>query len=477
MGNAATGQCAEFEQEWLIEAITELGPYVRSFTTKFMRKHDLPVANSKSAMLNRIQNEIIGPKERLHFEDLVEYLDELRLWGRQCVVLYALKNVGKKNDGEKYLEKLRSPEYIKERLGRQKNRFNNNVCRWKANKPFLSEVRHNFDKKNKRGELSFKWVQTRQFEKLIKRTYQTFDERSVNFFIINLEDGSAQLRIQSLPDRSLTTLGEELQTYTKEIEKLLDFDHFTPVSLKPVMQEFLFKKVLPITHWSVRTRTGRLQGNRDPSFIQRRFRLPLQGITPQEVRVYWECQQEVTKRKRLFFALEAEDNVNDVIIFNAITDKEGVDYIVSTLLEAGRKYLKLKKIAPPPPLPKIPKDGLLDVIEQKAKGTPHERLKKAATEAAILPGLALNRIIFESITSWLPEPIIERITHVPFIVFELLVYGILLFVFYGGNRVQNLFLRIPLKYVNIVFRLFLGQSYDIEFSDRVFKKQHAAATA
>lgn len=440
MGNAATGQCADFEPEWLVEAILELSPYIKPFTVKFMRRHKLPVLRKKRDMLNLIQNEIIGPKERLHFEDLVEYLDELRLWGRQCVVLYTLKN-----DEEEYLEKLRNPNLVEKSLGKRKNRFNKNICRWKSNKPFLSKVEHNFDEKKKRGELSFKWVQTREFEKLIGRTFRTFKERAVNFFIINLEDGSAQLRIQSLPDLSLTTLGEELQTYTKEIEKLLKFKHFTPVSLKPVMKEFLCKKVLPITFWSVRTRTGRAQGDKDPSFVRRRFRLPFQRITPHEVRVYWECQQEVGNKNRgkLYFALEAEDDVDiDAIVFNAITDESRVDYILSTLLEAGRLHFNGKngEGPPGPPPPTISKDGLRGVMKWKAKGTPHERLKKALTETAILPGLALIRLFFDFITSLLADTLVEQIGNIPFIVSEVLAYAASFLLFYGAGRIKDFIL-------------------------------------
>lgn len=474
MEDATTQQCANFKPKWLKEAIAELDHYITNpFTTYFMKKYGLPVLPIKEAMHDFIQRKVTRSKKPPNFEDLVEYLDELKLWGKQNVSLYTLRYTKKE-----YLRQLLTPDYIKERLSKfnLEDRYNNNICRWKSDTPFLSEVRHNFDYENKRGKLSFKWIQTRLFQGFVGPTSVTFDERSVNFFIIDLEDGSAQLRIQGLPPKSLTTIGAELQTYTKEIEKLLDFHRFSPISLEPVMREFLFKIPLPITQWSVKTTGGNLIGAKvSPSFVQRRLTLRLQGIRPRDVHVYWECQQQVGNKNgnRLFFALEAKDNV---IAFNAITDKLRVDYLVSNLLETAKLHLKDKKIDirelidPPPPPPGILQGGVRDWIKRKVEGTPSEKIKKAMAEAAILPALALNKLIFDSMRSWLIDTTVEKITHIPFIVFELLVYAILLFVFYGSDRSKKFFFRIPPKYATVAIKLFLGQSSEIIINSTEFDK-------
>lgn len=477
MEDAVTQQCADFKPKWLREALDELNHYIITpFTTKFMEDHNLPILPTKKAMHKLIQSKVAGSKKPPHFEDLVEYVDELRPWGKQCVSLYALRY-----DEREYLKQLLDPDYIKERLGDKErlgenleDRYNNNVCRWKSNTPFLSEVRHNFDYDNKRGWLSFKWIQTRKFQKLVGVMLKTFEERSVNFFIIDLADGSAQLRIQTLPSMPLKKLDQELQTYTKEIEKLLEFHRFSPVSLQLVMREFLFKKVLPIARWSVQTQRGNLIGAKvSPSFVQRRLTLPFQGVTPREVNVYWKCQQEVGNRNRLFFALEAKDNV---IVFNAITDESKVNYLVSNLLEAARLHLKDEKIDIDEvlgihrPHPGILQGGFRDWIKRKVAGTPGEKIKRIAAEAAILPGLALIRVLFGIIIPWLAGTIVEKITNIPFIAFELLVYGILLFVFYGGDRVRKYFFKIPPKYATAVIRLFLGQSYELIINSREYDK-------
>lgn len=472
MGDAATRQCADFKPKWLREAIGELDHYIaKPFTTDFMKKHDLPVLPVKKAMHNSIQRKIAGSKKPPHFEDLVEYLDELKPWGKQCVSRYALRYTEKE-----YLKQLLDPDYIKERLSKLnlKDRYNNHICRWDSDTPFLSEVRHNFDYDNKRGWLSFKWIQTRRFRILVDDAYRIFKERSVNFFIIDLEDGSAQLRIQSLRSKPLKKIEQELQTYTEEIEKLLDFHRFSPISLEPVMKQFLFKKVLPITYWSIKTQKGKLRGYKvSPSFMQRRLILPFQGVTPHEIQVYWKCQQEVGNRDRLYFALEAEDNV---IVFNAITDKRRVNYLLSSLLATARRHSKDEKIdinevlGIRQPRRGILQGGFRDWIKHKVAGTPRGKIIKLAAEAAILPPLILNRVIFDIITTWLKETIIEQITNIPFIVFELLVYVILLIIFYGGDRVRKYFFRIPAKYATAVIRLILGQSSEIIINSREYDK-------
>jgi len=473
MEDATTQQCANFKPEWLKEAIAELDHYkTNPFTTYFMKKYGLPVLPVKKAMLGLIQLKITKSKKSKkppHFEDLVEYVDELKPWGKQSVSLYTLRY-----DEKEYLKKLLDPDYIKECLSKLEDRYNNNICRWKSDTPFLSEVRHNFDYQNKRGWLSYKWIQTRQFLDFVGPVLTTFEERSVNFFIIDLADGSAQLRIQNLPVRSLTTIEAELQTYTKEIEKLLDFHRFSPISLQPVMRESLLKKVLPITYWSVRTQQGNLIGARvNPSFVQRRLTLPFQGIRPREVTVYWGCEQIVKKSGRLYFALEADDNV---IVFNAITDKLRVDYLVSNLLEAARLHSKDKEIkkiinvreiiGPPPPPPGILQGGFRDWIKRRVTGTTRENIKKIAVESAVLPGLVIIRVIFE----WLKETLIEKITNIPFIVFELLVYAILLLVFYGGDRFRKYFFKIPPKYAIVAIKILTGESVELIINNREFDR-------
>jgi len=475
MEDAVTQQCADFKPKWLREALDELDHYITDpFTTDFMKKYikyGLKILPTKKAMHNLIQRKVAGSKKPPHFEDLVEYVDELKPWGKQCVSLYALRYTEKE-----YLKQLLDPGYIKERLSEfnLEDRYNNNICRWKSDTPFLSEVSHNFDYDKKRGWLSFKWIQTRKFKELVGDRLKTFEERSVNFFIIDLEDGSAQLRIQSLPSRPLKKIEQELQAYTEEIEKLLEFHRFSPVSLEPVMKQFLFKKVLPITSWSVKTKKGELRGSKvSPAFVERRLTLPFQGVTPHEIQVYWKCQQEVGNRNRLFFALEAEDNV---IVFNAITDKPRVNYLLSSLLATARLHSKDEKIdiyevlGIHRPALGILQGGFRDWIKHKASGTPHERLKKVAAEVAILPPLVLNRVIFDIITTWLEETIVEKITNIPFIAFELLVYVILLIIFYGGDRVRKYFFRIPAKYATAVIRLILGQSSEIIINSREYYK-------
>jgi hypothetical protein len=449
MGKTSTDQCIDFEQAWGVQAILELKSFIKRFTTRFMKRHRLPVQNSKTAMLNRIRREIHNPKKSPTFKDLIEYLDELKMWGRQCIVCYTLRNARKTKLGKTYLGDLRNPDYIEKRLGKQRNRFNNHICRWESNRPFLSEVKHNYDAKKERGELSFKWVQTRRFTRMIGNHLQIFRERSVNFFIVNLKDGSAQLRIQVLPNNSLTTLTRELRTYKKEIEKLLGPRHFTSVSLKPAMKELLVKRVLPITHWSVNTRGGNMHGDNAPFFLWGRLVLFLRRATPRIVRVYWKCQQKVGNktRGRLHFALESKGNV-DVIIFRAMTDKTRVDYLISKTLTSGKRLPKTNGNGTvPTPAPKFLNEGLRGKWLQGLEKAEHEKAGRPFVELAILGFAALIRILFEFLTSVLADSVVAEVGDIPFIVSEAIAYVLAFLAFYGVRKVGGVILNKSMNYI------------------------------
>ena len=474
MEGTITKQGQSFKSAWLKEAIGELEHYKTDpFTINFMNKYSLPVLPSRKVMHGLIKQNIAKSRKPPYFKDLVEYVDELKLWGKQNISLYTLKYAEKS-----YLKQLVNPEYIKERLRKLKleDRYNNDVCQWESDTPFLSKVSHNFDSQNYRGWLSFKWIQTRRFNQLVGIMLRQFEERAVNFFIINLEDGSAQLRIQSLPPMPQKKLNQEIQTYKQEIEKLLDFDRFSPASYQPVMREFLFKEVLPISHWQVRTPGGNLIGARvPPNFIQRRLTLRLQGVTPLEIRAYWECDQIVGNRYKdgLFFTLDAEDNV---VLFNAITDKSRVDYIISNFLTLVKLHSKHKKtsareiVGPQEPIKSILKGGILDRIRRYFADKPQEKTQKKAAEASGLSSLVLSVVFIEIIKSWLLETAVEKFTHIPFIFFEILVCAVLVLIFYGGDRIKKYFFKISPKYATAVIKLFLGQSSEVIINSREYNK-------
>ncbi len=224
----------------------------------------------------------------------------------------------------------------------------------------------------------------------------------------------------------------------------------------------------------MRTPRGNLIGAKvSPSFVQRYFTLPFQRVIPLEVRVYWECQQEVGNKSenKLYFTLEAKDNL---IVFNAITDKLRVNYLLSNFLEIAKFHSKDKKIDiceiidPLPKLPSIVKSGLRDWIRRRITEKPHEKIKKTATEIAILPSLVLSIVIIENIKSWLLETIVEKITNTPFILFEILVCATIILIFYGGDRVKNYFFKIPPKYATAVIKFFLGQSSEFIINSREY---------
>ena len=234
----------QFKKTWLNEAMETLDHYnTRPFTTDFMKKYNIPIKKSmtKSSMHKKIKQKI-NSKKSPFFHDLVNYLDELKMYGKQHVFLYTLKRA--QSD---YLNKLRKSTYVKNRLKIYRLMFlyNNKRMVWNSQNPKLFEVEHSYYKE--KGELVFKWVETRRFFKNVTKNpnnpprFIIKTERSVAFFLVNLKNGNAEIRIQCLQSRSTRTLKQELETYKNEIKKFVEFHLFSPISMEPVICTLLGK--------------------------------------------------------------------------------------------------------------------------------------------------------------------------------------------------------------------------------------------
>jgi len=76
---------------------------------------------------------------------------------------------------------------------------------------------------------------------MIGKRLESQTERSCNFFIINLADGSAEIRIQLIPSRAKKSLRTEFEIYKNEIRKFVDLDHFSIIPLEPLIKQFIGK--------------------------------------------------------------------------------------------------------------------------------------------------------------------------------------------------------------------------------------------
>lgn len=333
---------SEFKSGWLKEALETLDRYNEDpVVDTFLDRYNLPPQDTKALKLNMIETEVTNEKKPPFFEDLSDYIDELKMYGKQHVFLYELKG-----DHKDYLNELRNPHYIKERL-RQfdlENLFNNPKLAWQAPEPKLAEVGHSF--KDGEGLLLFKWVETRGFlDKWIDDRgiphYTLKDERSANFFIVNLKDGRAQIRIQTRQPSPVRKLREELDIYRKEISRLIRLSRFTPIALEPVVKNLLTKPILPIRGRElIYPKRGRLIAAGDPSFF-RKLGLPFSGFFGREIALHCECEQRITGEPELFFTVNGE---SDHVKFNAITDKSKVDFILDELRKLSTESIEMDEL-------------------------------------------------------------------------------------------------------------------------------------
>ncbi len=333
---------SEFESGWLKEALATLDGYNEDpVVDTFLDRYNLPPQDTKALKLNMIETEVTNEKKPPFFEDLSDYIDELKMYGKQHVFLYELKG-----DHKDYLSELRDPRYIREQL-RQfdlEDSLNNGKPIWEAPEPKLAEVRHSF--KEGEGLVLFKWVETRGYLYRWKDDrgiphFTPKNERSVSFFIVNLENGAAEIRIQTMQPFSDRELRDELDTYRKEISNLVEFSRFTPLPLGPAVRSLLGKPILPIRSWElIYPKGGRLIGVGGASFF-RKLELPFTGFFGREITVYWECGQRVHGRGPLFFTVNGE---NDQVVFNAITDKSKVDFILDEFRKLSTESIEMEEL-------------------------------------------------------------------------------------------------------------------------------------
>lgn len=176
-------------------------------------------------------------KESVLAEEFMDIYDEHAGCGRVHIFFYQL------ND-QQYIP-LRNENKVREILSDETgNLINKKLFVWDSNQPKLAEIRHHFS--GGYGELLFKWVESRQWDERVSGgtaasppEYVRRTERSVNYFIINLRDGTAQLRIQLIKQNALKSLKKEYEIYQREIEKFIDFNKFKRIPLESVVRKLL----------------------------------------------------------------------------------------------------------------------------------------------------------------------------------------------------------------------------------------------
>lgn len=256
------------------------------------KKFPLPVGEAFSVLHGQITSLLKIKKKVPNFEELMNFIDELAKNGHQHIFLYQLKP-----DARSYLNELRRKEDVLKSLKKFRcgSYYNKNCFVWDARIPKLAQVKHKYE--SGRGELLYKWVETRSWlehdgqDDKGRPVYIPSKERSVNFFRVDLRDGTAEIRLQKLNSNPDKLLQDEFDIYCKEICKLLSFDMFFAVPLDPIMKRLLKGRDMQITYWEGRLKgkpkgKDRLSGNTDPSIFNK-LELILKKYSSQKLHGDW----------------------------------------------------------------------------------------------------------------------------------------------------------------------------------------------
>jgi hypothetical protein len=194
-------------------------------------------------------------------ETFVEFFDERKKHGSGLVHVFFYRLADKK-----FLQLLRNKEKVLEMIPAQHRQcFNRKSFSWSSWQPELVEIRHDYDGNKGEGTLLFKWVEERAWAKRTEGTtassppaYEQRRERAVQFFIVDLKSGEAQLRIQIIKPNSLKSkiLREQYAFYWGEVEKLLRPGEFRRLALESVVKKFLTKKDIEPKSWEIQLPSG-----------------------------------------------------------------------------------------------------------------------------------------------------------------------------------------------------------------------------
>ncbi len=322
-------------------ALETLGHYrIDSVINEFLEKFKMSLDGNRVDKLADIKAAVLTPGKHPTFRDLSDYIDELKWHGKQHIFLFSLKGVS-----ADYLAKLRDGSYIEKQLHADKL-FNKNRLIWEETEPVLAGITHAFDTEKVQGKLIFKWIETREFEVLEKdpakkKVVVIKKERAVNFFMINLNDGTAELRIQILQPNSINPLKSMVDFYKKEINRFIHLDYFTPVAMDPVIRTFLRTEQLPIREFQIIfAEKGKMSGKHFLP-LQLKLNLLFRPFFSKEMKLCWESDQVVGKGSRVFFTLNGE---SDDILFNSITDQSKVEDILIRLRVLSTELIKMDEL-------------------------------------------------------------------------------------------------------------------------------------
>lgn len=332
------------ESEWIDEAAEELHGYKDDPVIQtFLRRHGFRPSHFSTVKdeIEHVKSCIRSLEHPLRLDDLVSYLDEIKLHGRQFIFCWRLE------EGEEgYLAQLRGAG------GPERDRLV-----WRSDIPELARVRR--PGPDDPPHLILKWVATRSYYVLESDPDNPTaapvpvprHQRAVTYFILDLSTGDCELRIQSLPNEgeTLPTQRQELERYRAEVERYVDLDRFSPVRIEPVAKSWLTESPLlrltepdlQVRGWTVVRPDGRFltAGGTGGALFPKL--LPILGtFFVRRLTLRWKCEQRVVGNS-LFFTL---DGFADMVDFNGTADAQRVDFILDRIRKEQPPELRMKEL-------------------------------------------------------------------------------------------------------------------------------------
>jgi hypothetical protein len=160
-------------------------------------------------MWDRIEEWMRGTRSRCM--DLLQYVDDLKMWGRQYVFLFEVE--------AEYLERLSAPDFVQTV---ENGVYEQPIYVWNVPEPLLVHVRREQDR------LIFKLVEMRTFDLFVDGASRRFEERAMNFLVVDLRDRHAELRLQELPVGAHRNVRQEHDLLLAELARHLDLEQFRP---------------------------------------------------------------------------------------------------------------------------------------------------------------------------------------------------------------------------------------------------------
>lgn len=288
------------ERKRVEDAVETLSRYNKNpFISNFLKeqpKPKIPIAKyEKDELCDIIKQVLLGEyrgkkKYNLKLEDLIVYLDGLQETGRQHLYLFSLPE----EERESLLARFRNANEVRTLLNCGNELYGKGRFIWETSEgPQLAQVCHDGPGTTTQGSLILKWVETRVFwapqqatrnqdSESLEESMEDIEvpqteadesqriqvrikreERATTFFVVDLENGNCQLRIQAIHGRARIARQSQVNTYRALIKTLLGFELVGPTVLAPAVRRALTtREVLIVNCSAILPDGGRFIGGR-----------------------------------------------------------------------------------------------------------------------------------------------------------------------------------------------------------------------